>query len=168
MSIFFIRHGEPDYSFMTEHSHCSLSNLAPLTENGKKQAIALRETINEIKNSIIISSPYTRTLQTAFLATGRNDIIIDYDIHEWIPDKNFTINAGEIANINKDFNLGIQVIGKPIYESMPEMAKRMQQALNKYNNENIIVFSHARIIASYLESIGKEEKYLKYCEIYKL
>lgn len=166
MSLYLVRHGQPDYSFMNKTSHCSLSNLAPLTEKGREQALSLRNKMNSIKNSIVISSPYTRALQTAFLATGREDIIIDYDFHEWIPDKNFSINAKEFTEISWNFNSNLS--SGVNYETSYELYERMQKALKKYEAENIVVFAHARLIACYLKGLGREEKYLKHCEVYEI
>lgn len=65
-TFYLIRHGEPTYKPIDERRFIGHGrDLAPLTENGIK---GVKETAldNRLKNcEIIVSSPYTRALQTA-------------------------------------------------------------------------------------------------------
>lgn len=165
MIIYFIRHGEPDYSFIKEDDNCQWANLAPLSGCGIEQAIELKM-FEDLKDGIIISSPYTRALQTAsILANGKN-ILIEPKLHEWLPSKNFSIKIKEIPYVNKEFKNDTQNCN---YETKEEMINRMNYIINKYRKyEKIIIVAHSRLISTYLQSIGIDKRYLNYCEIFKL
>ena len=63
---YFIRHGETDYSDRNTKIYKGFGvNLSPLSENGIQQ---IKETAKDLRLTdadIILSSPYTRALQTA-------------------------------------------------------------------------------------------------------
>jgi broad specificity phosphatase PhoE len=162
MTITFIRHAEPNYSFINKDDNCQWANLAPLSECGVEQAIALAS-YDELKNRVIISSPYTRALQTAsILNTSQqngNNIIVEPLLHEWLPSKSFSLKAREVVTANKKFKKNED----GDYETIEEMVGRMNQVLDKYEKYgDIIIVSHSRFITTYLNSIGVDKKYLDY------
>lgn len=165
MTIYFIRHGEPNYSFINSNDNCQWANLAPLSSCGINQAINLKY-FEDLQNKVILSSPYTRALQTAtILADGKN-VIIEPKLHEWLPSKNFSIKASEIENANRDYKNNVQNCN---YETKEEMITRMNSVLDKYKYYNdIIIVAHSRLITTYLQSIGINKKHLSYCEVVKL
>lgn len=67
--------------------------MAPLTELGIKQAeeVSLSPLLEGCQ--VIVSSPYTRALQTAAIISKNTglDIKVEVDIHEFIPDKTFQV-----------------------------------------------------------------------------
>lgn len=165
MHIFFIRHGEPDYSFIKPTNNCQWSNLAPLTTNGVKQALNLRNN-KDLINKKIICSPYTRTLQTATLLANGKNVIIEPNLHEWLPSKNFLINVDEISIANKNFKTNCQNCD---YETKQEMINRFSNVIDKYKQEKeIIIVSHSRVMSTYLQSININKKYFDYCEVFDL
>lgn len=98
MDIVLIRHGEPNYAPCEERGFIGHGrDLAPLTELGVEQA--KRVTTEDIlKNSeIIISSPYTRALQTAaiILKETKIPLTVEIDLREWQPDKIFQYGTAE-------------------------------------------------------------------------
>lgn len=163
MLVYLIRHGKADYKNLQKKDNCSLANLVPLSEKGIEQAKSLQPYIKQLSNAKIISSPYTRTLQTAYIASERTDIVIEYDLHEWLPDDRFAINVEKISERNQYFKNHTQNVN---YETKKEMQKRFSSIIEKYKNEEtLIIFSHARVISTFLESIGAEDIYLKNCQI---
>jgi len=69
--IVFMRHSEPDYSFVEEKKYIGHGvDLAQLTENGIR--IAENASLDSRLNNadIIVSSPYTRALQTAAIISN--------------------------------------------------------------------------------------------------
>lgn len=163
MLLYLIRHGEADYKNIQKNDNCSLANLASLSEDGIKQAKSLQSYIKQLPNAKIVSSPYTRALQTAYIASERTDITVEYDLHEWLPDDRFRISIEKISERNQYFKNHTQNVN---YETNDKMQSRFASVIEKYKNEDIlIIFSHARIIASFLESIGIGEIYLKNCQI---
>lgn len=163
MKIFFIRHGEPDYSFIKKTDNCQWSNLAPLTNKGIEQALKLREDKN-LKNKPIICSPYTRALQTATILANGKKILIEPKLHEWLPSKHFSIKSSEIVIANKEFKLNCQNCD---YETKEEMIERFSQVIEKYKDKKeLILVAHSRIMSTYLQSIGINKKYFDYCEVF--
>ena len=165
MTIYFIRHGEPNYSFINSNDNCQWANLAPLSSCGINQAVELKE-IEDLQRKVIISSPYTRALQTASILANGNNIIIEPKLHEWLPSKNFSIKIKDISTMNKNYKENVQNCD---YETKEEMISRMNYVLEKYKDyKNIIIVAHSRLITTYLQSLGINKKYLSYCEVFKL
>ncbi len=163
MVFYLVRHGKADYSNIDTNDNCSVANLAPLSKEGIKQAVAIKPYIQQLKNPIIVSSPYTRTLQTAYIASSSNDIKIDYRVHEWLPDKSFRIKINDIAIRNQYFKTNTQNVD---YETEKEMEKRFHSVIDDYKKEKtVVIFSHARVIASFLKNNCFQEIYLKNCQI---
>ena len=169
MEIYFIRHSEPNYSFINEDMNCQWSNLAPLTSKGELIAKELRNK-KELQDGVIITSPYTRTLQTATIFANGKDIIIEPLIHEWLPSKTFSIKAKDVINANKQYKeyenkLKNGILTKEIkdFETKEEMTSRMNKFIEKYKNyDKLIVFSHSRFMSNFLN-----KKQFDYCEIVK-
>ncbi|MBE5961789.1 MAG: histidine phosphatase family protein [Lachnospiraceae bacterium] len=89
LKIVFMRHSEPDYSFVEERKFIRHGlDLAQLSENGIQIAERASWDSRLDDAEIIVSSSYTRALQTAaIISKNRNlDIKIEVDLHEWIPD----------------------------------------------------------------------------------
>lgn len=169
LKVIFIRHGKPDYECCDKSGFVAQGyNLAPLSKEGIKQAekVSLE---NSLKNcDLIISSPYTRALQTAAIIsknTGIN-INVETDLHEWLPDKKYEYKTNrEFYSKYKDYikNKGIYPKGEEkSWETTKEIQNRVVNVLKKYTNyKKIIVVCHEEVIKSIL-NIPK----VKYCEIY--
>ena len=96
-----IRHGEPRYDQVLRKESYSLGyDFGKLTINGIEQAKKVASDARLTDADIIVSSPFTRALQTAAnIASIKNlEVLVENDLHEWIPDINMTgkIN-GELA-----------------------------------------------------------------------
>ncbi|MBP3461509.1 MAG: histidine phosphatase family protein [Bacilli bacterium] len=134
-----VRHTSPNYLkvFDMDINKYYATAFAPLSKKGKDDALILSE--NEIFNNsdIMISSPFTRTLETANIINKHNlDLIVEPGLHEWLPD------------INKEyFNDYYNNIGP--FESLKSIKKRSLSVLEKYLNYNkVIVVSHRVVIYS--------------------
>ena len=159
MKIVFIRHGEPDKSEVDKRGFIGQGrDMAPLTELGIKQAeeVSLSPLLKGCQ--IIVSSPYTRALQTAAIIS-RNvelEIKVEIDIHEFIPDKTFQVK-GEDENkvLHKDFmNCKGEYPEGEIrkWETITEIVNRSKLVLDKYVDlgyEKIIVVAHGGVIRRY-------------------
>lgn len=90
MSKFYlIRHGQPDYTYGDTHGFIGQGHdLAPLETNKTEEVRKTAKDKRLKKAQIIISSPYTRALQTASIISKETgiDIIVEPDIREWQPD----------------------------------------------------------------------------------
>lgn len=77
MHLVLIRHGEPDYRVVTERKFKGHGrDLAPLTEQGVLQAEAVSHDPRLAGAEFIVSSPYTRALQTAAMVTCNSDVTL--------------------------------------------------------------------------------------------
>ncbi len=152
--IVFMRHSEPDYSFVEGKKYIGHGiDLAQLTEHGIRLAenASLDSRLNDA--DIIVSSPYTRALQTAaILSKNRQlNIKIELDLHEWIPDLSFQYSSKEQAsNANRLCieHKGICPDDSDIrFENLEDVFLRAKKALLKYSNyQKIIVVTHGIVI----------------------
>jgi len=91
-AIYLVRHGEADYEQIGKrHWPGKLADLAPLSALGAQQAAAAGERLADVGAARLISSPFTRTMQTAGAVSCRVSLAIEVelDLHEWLPDDTF-------------------------------------------------------------------------------
>lgn len=108
---YLIRHGEPDYSeASTKMYHDIGIELSPLTENGRIQIKKVAEDPRLQNASIIISSPFTRALQTAAILSKELglDMIVETDLNEWMARKNE--NAIDVITKSIYYNSNIKLM----------------------------------------------------------
>jgi broad specificity phosphatase PhoE len=167
-TFYLIRHGEPTYKPVDERNFIGHGrDLAPLTEGGIK---GVKETAKDcrLKNSeIIVSSPYTRALQTAAILSKELgiDLEVDVDLHEWIPDIiNFQHKTTQdCIDLCKDFESynGIPPENQiKVWETAESMERRMNSVLQKYTKyQRVIVVCHGMVIRTikYQEKIAHSE-----------
>jgi len=149
-----VRHGERDDAPCHERGFIGQGlELAPLTENGVRQAefAAQNPLINGAQ--IIVSSPYTRCLQTAAIISRIRNIplTVEIDLHEWIPDLSFQNKGGESKELGKDFsdNRGKYPVGETrLWESIDMMERRLLDVLNKYVKDytKIVIVTHGMLM----------------------
>lgn len=151
---YLIRHGEPNYSERnTKIYHDIGVELSPLSENGRNQIKDVAKDARLKNVSIIISSPFTRALQTAAILSKELglDIVVETDLHEWMADKNYSYVDDEIAE--KNYREYIDCKGSypegeiKDWETAEMMRERFVKVLRKYKNyENVIVTCHGMIM----------------------
>jgi broad specificity phosphatase PhoE len=148
-----IRHGEKNNDPCQERGFIGQGlEFNPLTENGVKQAesAALDDLLKDAQ--IIVSSPYTRCMQTAAIISRIRDIplAVEIDLHEWIPDLTFQNKWEDIKEQGQDFSLhkGRYPDGETrLWESIEMMEKRLLGMLNKYTGyEKIIIVTHGMLM----------------------
>jgi broad specificity phosphatase PhoE len=157
MKIIFIRHGEPDKSHVDKRGFRGQGrDMAPLSPRGIEQANEVSKASILKGSQVIISSPYTRALQTAAIISKETglDINVEVDLHEFIPDKTFRL-LGEAENksLHKDFILckGEYPQGQERkWETITEIIERTKPVIDKYSDyEKIIVVAHGGVIRRY-------------------
>jgi broad specificity phosphatase PhoE len=171
MNIIFIRHGEPNYTPCDERGFIGHGrDLAPLTDLGVEQAekVAVDSILNY--SELIVSSPYTRALQTAAIISRETGIklTIEVDLREWQPDKSFQYKSSEESfALHQDFwdCKGIYPKGeKRNWEEIDEIINRINPVIHNYYElgyKKIIVVVHGGIIRRF---IG--ESNVQYCTPY--
>lgn len=153
MEVIVMRHGERNDQPCYDRGFIGQGlELAPLTDNGVKQAEEAAKNPLIEGCSIIVSSPYTRCMQTAAIVSRIRNIPlkVEIDLHEWIPDLSFQNKTGEAQLYGNDFSLnqGRYPEGEtPKWESIDMMEKRLLGVLNKYINYNkIMIVTHGMLM----------------------
>lgn len=104
-TFYLIRHGEPDYSQLSEAGFWGFGRaFAPLSTLGIQQAELAANDERLKAANLIVSSPYTRALQTASIISRKTGlpISVEIDLHEWIPDKTNQNRTSEDATLLKN------------------------------------------------------------------
>ena len=136
---YFVRHGKTDYSERNTKMYQGFGvNLSPLSETGIRQ---IRETAKDprLKGAdLILSSPYTRALQTAAILSKElgAEIAVETGLHEWLANKNYNYEDDETAETayrEYEKNRGEYPEGEEkAWESAEMIRERVLRVLNKY------------------------------------
>ena len=148
MAVFYlVRHGEADYSEMMEKGFFGFGrDFAPLSRTGVEQVEKTAKDERLKSAQIIVSSPYTRALQTAAIISKETGlkICVEIDLHEWVPDKTNQYTTSEEAfALAKEFyeNNGVYPEGQQLrWETLEEIRKRMQGVVEKYSGYEKVIF----------------------------
>ena len=156
---YLIRHGETNYMERNSKIYQGFGvNLSPLSESGIKQ---IKETAKDprLKNAdIILSSPYTRALQTAAILSKELgiDIVVESDLHEWLANKNYIYDKDskaeqsykEFIDCQGEYLDGVE----RVWEDNMIMRRRVLSVLGKYGDDrDVIVACHGMIIQAVTE-----------------
>ena len=168
MKLILVRHGEPDYSKVLERGHIGMGvDMAELTERGISQAEEASKDERLRGAEVIISSPFTRALETAAIISRNTGlkIIIENDLHEWSPDLTFKrkrIEFGKIFEEMKRTNGKRDETCKLKWEEFGELGERSFKALKKYlgKYDKVIVVAHGCVFNQFIFN-----PVLNHCEI---
>lgn len=161
MKIYMIRHGVPNYSYVDEHNFIGHGNdLAPLDVNYIKDVINTSKD-KRLKNAeLIVSSPYTRALQTAAIISKELNlnIIVEPDLREWEPDLTFQYKGINARGLFEDYYScgGIKPKNRKVnWESKEDLKKRIEKMINKYKDDYkcVIFVFHQTAIQSIIGDI---------------
>ena len=151
---YFVRHGKTDYSEHNQKIYQGYGvNLASLAEKGKKQ---IKQTAKDERlqdADLIISSPYTRALQSAAILSRKLNVRLEVetDLHEWLANKNYMyeedskaeLACAEYFSLNGDYPSSQD----RNWESRQLMAERVCKVLEKYSQyDKVIVVGHSMMI----------------------
>ena len=161
-----IRHGKPDYNYVEEKGFKGHGcDLAFLSDEGIKQAKRLSKDKILDNAEILLSSPYTRCMQTASIISNQINIPIigEINLHEWIPDK--TYNYSSIELVRKNYLKAINdyvnsEITSNDYESIYSVQIRALKVFKKYLQYNkVLVVTHGGVMYSLTD------RNYSYCDI---
>lgn len=148
-----IRHATPDYSIIDKRHYKGFGNdLAPLTKEGEQEALKVSEEQILKDAQIILTSPYTRTMQTASIICKKLnlDMKVEIDLMEWIPDKSYMYDDySKVVNWRKNYdnNNGKRLNKEDNYEEKIEIIQRVNNVLKKYTSySKVIVVTHGMVI----------------------
>ena len=146
-TFYLVRHGEADYSEMFEKGFYGFGrSFAPLSAKRIEQAEATAIDERLKSAELIVSSPYTRALQTASIISRETGlkIHVEVDLHEWEPDKTNQYTTSEEAfALTKEFNLykGKYPEGQRMkWETLDEVRKRIRSVADKYASYDKVIF----------------------------
>jgi broad specificity phosphatase PhoE len=153
---YLIRHGKTDYSERNSKIYQGFGvNLAPLSDMGIQEIKNTAKDIRLHDANIILSSPYTRALQTAAILSKELhiDISVETDLHEWMANKYYIYESDEQAERHyKEFidSSGSYSDGtEQEWEDIQTLKSRFIAVLNKYKQyDKVIVACHGMLIQS--------------------
>ena len=151
---FFVRHGQTDYSLRGGGIYRGRgADLCPLTMEGIEQIRATAKHLALREADLILSSPYTRAVQTAAILAGELGcpVIVETDLHEWEPDKTGAFlddAAAEEACVEYITNRGRYPEGEERpWETGEAVRRRVLAVLEKYRSlDKVIVVGHRMMI----------------------
>lgn len=157
VKIVMIRHGEPDYSFFEDEVYAGFGKeFGPLSKIGIEQAQMVAKDSRLDDAELIVSSPFTRSLQTAtWIAKERGlDIEVQPGLHEWIPARPYNfVRDEEYEQPNLDFIAykgEMDPTGKYNYETLQELFDRAYLCLLPYlKYKKIIVVCHGVLMRAF-------------------
>ncbi|OFI49489.1 hypothetical protein BG261_02610 [Floricoccus tropicus] len=163
MKVFFIRHSEPDYSKVASPSYFGFArDFAPLTDRGIEIAKQCSANINLFKGAeILVSSPYTRALQTAAYLVQNRDIPFEVAVglHEWRPDVT-GLELGTAEQSKQAYKEFLEHDGKLFdgasfkYEEREHVKQRVSNVLDSYKERgfnSIAVVCHQVVIKQFID-----------------
>jgi broad specificity phosphatase PhoE len=168
--VILIRHGEPRYDEIKERNYVGMGyDLGRLTDLGVTQA-ENRALDRILKGAeIIVSSPYTRALQTAAIISRITNIplTVENDLHEWMPDITFKFNFDVSQSYTEFFQFNGKKNGHEKYpwETYEDLKIRVENALEPYKKYNkIIVVCHGIVMST----LTRFDDVIEHCGIRKV
>ena len=154
MKVIFVRHGQPDYRELEEHSYTGFGlDLAPLSEKGRLQAQKLCQESLLLSADVLVSSAVTRALETASYVVSATGLPLRVEplLHEWQVYET-GLEAFEKARSLFLENDGALLSDSPIqYETAEEMRSRFIAAMAKYRNyQTVLVVAHRMLIRQFV------------------
>lgn len=166
---YFVRHGEPDYESVGDWADIPFGRqFAGLTPAGEAQIMAAARSLKKAAPQILISSPYTRALQSACILARELDIPlrVERDLHEWDSDRTHTVrDQGELLRLCQEHDAcgGIYPDGdgKP-WESTQLVRDRVLRVLEKCADyARVAVAGHAMM----MQAVTGESRPYTYGEV---
>ncbi len=155
-TFYLIRHGKADWDDCYARGLTGFrTDFTRLTKTGQEQLEITSQDERLTKASLILSSPYTRALESAAIISRnlQTRIEVEYDLHEWLPDTTGTYSSqSEIFALADEFERhhGIYPTGETRrWETLEHLKTRVLSVLQKYVHlEFVIVVCHEMAIWS--------------------
>lgn len=159
MKVIFVRHAEPNYAPITARRFKGHGrDLAPLTETGIDQAYETALDDRFMGAELILSSPYTRALETAAIISRIRDlpIRVEVDLHEWLVDLDFqydNFRHVQAASREAAENNGVPSESREYHwESYDAMKERAFRVLDRYRDyDKVICVTHGILIRQFVQ-----------------
>jgi len=153
-----VRHGKPIYDEVLKAGFTGHGiAFAPLSQEGIEEVEKTSKNSIFMNSDILISSPYTRTMQTASIFSSRYNLPINVEIllHEWIPDLDNKYNT--VSEFTRNIHIAKEEYQKGLndpnfhynekIESLVHVRERALSVLSKYfDYDKVIVITHGLLI----------------------
>ena len=154
MKIIFVRHGEPDYRELEEHSYTGFGiDLAPLSMKGRQQAQELCKNPLFGSADILVSSAVTRALETASYVSCATGLPLRVEplLHEWQVYESGIDRFEEARRLFLENN-GELLPNSPVqYETAVEMKTRFLECMAKYReHQTVVVVAHRMLMRQFV------------------
>ncbi|MBA3261467.1 MAG: histidine phosphatase family protein [Thermoleophilaceae bacterium] len=143
MEIVLARHGETEWS--RDGRHTGRTDI-PLTENGHREALLLREALREWSFERVLSSPLERALETCRIAGLGDRVETTEDLLEWDYGEYEGITTAEIRQSRPDWKLWRD--GCPGGESAADVGRRVDRVLADLEglHGDVALFAHGHVL----------------------
>lgn len=154
--IYLVRHGEPDYAPLDSRGLPGMAaDTVTLSTEGIKQAEAVADVLGGVGATYLVSSPFTRALQSAAIIGHRMalGVRVDYDLRDWLPDSTGSWRGpadvraakAEFEEFAGEWPEGLQ---RP-WEPLSTVRARARTALARHTASTdgpVLVITHAMVI----------------------
>jgi probable phosphoglycerate mutase len=143
MEIVLARHGETEWS--RDGRHTGRTDI-PLTENGRREALRLREALEAWSFERVLSSPLQRALETCRLAGLGETAETTEDLYEWDYGDYEGITTPQIRETRPDWNLWRD--GCPGGETAADVGRRVDRVIAELEGieGDVAVFAHGHVL----------------------
>jgi broad specificity phosphatase PhoE len=162
--IYLVRHGEPDYSPVDSRGWPGMAaDTAPLRPVGAKQSEAVADLLSGIGATYLVSSPFTRALQSAAIIGHRLalGVRVDYDLRDWLPHSTGSWRGvadvraaqAEFDEFNGEWPAGVPRAWEPV----SRIRERARAALGRHTASTdgpVLAITHAMVIRALTGETG--------------
>jgi probable phosphoglycerate mutase len=143
MEIVLARHGETEWS--RDRRHTGRTDI-PLTDNGRRQAAALRDVLAGRRFERVLSSPLSRALETCRLAGLGDEAEVTAELCEWHYGDYEGITTAEIRKRRPGWNLWRD--GCPGGETAADVGRRVDRVIASLEGVegDVGVFAHGHVL----------------------
>ncbi|NLK94555.1 MAG: histidine phosphatase family protein [Clostridiales bacterium] len=165
--IYLTRHGSTKWNL---EKRLQGQKDSELTEEGIKQAEALRNRLKNIDIDVIYSSPIKRAFRTATIAKGNKDIELipceelkelNFGEYEGFTEEEL-LNEGKGSEVSRIFS-GEMDVRLPKGETLRELSKRVGEFIDnlliKDEGKKILIVTHGAALKAILRHIQKTDEY---------
>ena len=142
LTIYYMRHGETAWSLTGQHT--GKTDL-PLTAHGEDQARHLRQTLERVNFSLVVTSPRQRAQRTCELAGLGEMAEVDPDLAEWDYGEYEGLKSVVIREQRPGWNIFRD--GCPGGETPDQVVRRVDQLIARLRKleGNIALFAHGQL-----------------------
>jgi len=141
--LWLIRHGETAWSL--SGAHTGRTDI-PLTANGERQAVAIRDRLKEREFTLVLTSPLQRARETCHLAGYGEAAQVDQDLMEWDYGAYEGMSTAEIRERRPGWHLWKD--GVPGGETAEQVADRARRVILRAvaAGGDVALFAHGHLL----------------------